>query len=66
MLTGECPFVDASAAAAGRRTEPKIELGRDVSDLLSRCLELDVSRRITVGEMKRHPWLCNATPIKTL
>lgn len=60
LITGECPFVDASAAAAGRLTTPKVRIERDIADLMLRCLDLDVDRRITIDEIREHPWVKGA------
>ena len=60
LVTGECPFVDASAAAAGRMSKPKIRIPPLIHDLLLRCLEMDVARRITIEEVRQHPWIVGA------
>ncbi|GAA5902924.1 hypothetical protein JCM5296_006332 [Sporobolomyces johnsonii] len=57
LVTGECPFVDAEAAKTGRMSRPRVPLAPDVAHLLRSCLEVDVSKRITISQLRRHPWL---------
>ncbi|GAA5892286.1 hypothetical protein JCM6882_003630 [Rhodosporidiobolus microsporus] len=57
LVTGECPFADAEAAKAGRLSRPKVRLQPEVDHLMRCCLDVDVSRRITVSQIRRHPWL---------
>ncbi|GAA6033255.1 hypothetical protein JCM8097_003019 [Rhodosporidiobolus ruineniae] len=57
LVTGECPFADAEAAKAGRISRPKVRLAPEVEHLLRKCLEVDVASRITISEIRRHPWL---------
>ncbi|BGP19199.1 hypothetical protein JCM10213_002106 [Rhodosporidiobolus nylandii] len=57
LVTGECPFTDAEAAKAGRISRPKVRLAPEVEHLMRCCLEVDVSRRITISQIRRHPWL---------
>jgi serine/threonine protein kinase len=57
VLTGEHPFLSPTDAAAGRRLPLKVTLSDGARDLMERCLTVDVSRRITLEEMRRHPWL---------
>lgn len=60
LMTGECPFVDAAAAVIGKLTRPKIKMGNDLRDLLLRSLDVNLSSRISIGEMRSHPWLVGA------
>ncbi|GAA5972545.1 hypothetical protein JCM11641_001893 [Rhodosporidiobolus odoratus] len=57
LVTGECPFSDAEAAKAGRISRPKIRLNPDVEHLMRCCLDVDISRRFTISQVRRHPWL---------
>ncbi|GAA5837266.1 hypothetical protein JCM11251_004950 [Rhodosporidiobolus azoricus] len=57
LMTGECPFADAEAAKAGRISRPKVRLQPEVEHLMRSCLEVDVSRRMTIAQVRRHPWL---------
>ncbi|GAA6053599.1 hypothetical protein JCM3770_001546 [Rhodotorula araucariae] len=57
LITGECPFADADAAKAGRISQPKIRLNPEVEHLLHACLAVDVKQRITISQIRRHPWL---------
>ncbi|BGP42661.1 hypothetical protein JCM10449v2_006673 [Rhodotorula kratochvilovae] len=57
LITGECPFADADAAKVGRISRPKIRLNPEVEHLLHACLDIDVKQRITISQIRRHPWL---------
>ncbi|GAA6011057.1 hypothetical protein JCM11491_005922 [Sporobolomyces phaffii] len=57
LVTGECPFSDAEAAKVGRVSRPKVRLSPEVEHLMRSCLEVDVSDRITISQIRRHPWL---------
>ncbi|GAA5940085.1 hypothetical protein JCM3775_003275 [Rhodotorula graminis] len=57
LVTGECPFVDAEAAKAGVLSRPKVRLNPEVEHLMHACLEVDISRRITISQIRRHPWM---------
>ncbi|GAA5853680.1 hypothetical protein JCM8547_007411 [Rhodosporidiobolus lusitaniae] len=57
LVTGECPFSDAEAAKQGRISRPKVRLNPECEHLMRSCLEVDISRRITVSQIRRHPWL---------
>ncbi|GAA6016783.1 hypothetical protein JCM10207_003250 [Rhodosporidiobolus poonsookiae] len=57
LLTGECPFADAEAAKAGRLSRPKVRLAPEAEHLMRSCLEVDLSRRMTISQVRRHPWL---------
>ncbi|BGP26894.1 serine/threonine protein kinase [Rhodotorula toruloides] len=59
LVTGECPFSDAEAAKAGRLSKPKIRVRPEIEHLLRACLEVDVSKRISVAQIRRHPWLAD-------
>ncbi|BGO94391.1 hypothetical protein NBRC10512_002089 [Rhodotorula toruloides] len=59
LVTGECPFSDAEAAKAGRLSRPKIRVQPEIEHLLRACLEVDVSKRISVAQIRRHPWLAD-------
>ncbi|GAA5938601.1 uncharacterized protein JCM15063_005366 [Sporobolomyces koalae] len=57
LVTGECPFSDAEAAKVGKLSRPKVRLSPEVEHLMRSCLDVDVSRRITISQIRRHPWL---------
>lgn len=57
LMTGECPFADASAAKIGRLSTPRVRLPVLAEDLMKRCLTVDLDKRISVRDMRRHPWL---------
>ena len=57
LVTGECPFVDAEAAKAGALSRPKVRLNPEVEHLMHACLEVDISKRITISQIRRHPWM---------
>ncbi|BGP00581.1 CAMK/CAMKL/PASK protein kinase [Rhodotorula toruloides ATCC 204091] len=59
LVTGECPFSDAEAAKSGRLSKPKIRVQPEIEHLLRACLEVDVSKRISVAQIRRHPWLAD-------
>jgi serine/threonine protein kinase len=61
VLVGEHPFLNPSDAAAGRRLPLKVPLSRLARDLMDRCLTVDVEKRITLEELRRHPWLVGRT-----
>ncbi|BGP57523.1 hypothetical protein JCM8202v2_005167 [Rhodotorula sphaerocarpa] len=60
LLMGECPFADADAAKEGRLSRPRIPLSLEVEHLMRACLQVDTSKRITVAQMRKHPWLASA------
>ncbi|KAL8278895.1 hypothetical protein RQP46_008766 [Phenoliferia psychrophenolica] len=57
LITGEVPFSDPEAAKVGRLSTPRVGVPPELHDLMRRCLTVDVERRITIGEMRRHSWL---------
>ncbi|GAA5838074.1 hypothetical protein JCM5353_004488, partial [Sporobolomyces roseus] len=59
LVTGECPFSDADAAKIGRVSRPKVRLSAEVEHLMRSCLEIDVSQRINISQIRRHPWLAS-------
>ncbi|GAA5988880.1 hypothetical protein JCM10908_006209 [Rhodotorula pacifica] len=61
LLTGECPFADADAAKEGRLSRPRVPLSLEVEHLMRCCLQVDASKRITVSQMRKHPWLASVT-----
>ncbi|KNC52080.1 CAMK/CAMKL/BRSK protein kinase [Thecamonas trahens ATCC 50062] len=69
LLTGRLPFDDENI----RRLLKKVKAGRffiprwvspDINDLISRMLTVDPTARITVDEIKAHPWF-NSLPMDT-
>ncbi|GAA5829214.1 hypothetical protein JCM3766R1_001020 [Sporobolomyces carnicolor] len=59
LVTGECPFSDAEAAKIGKVSRPKVRLSPEVEHLMRSCLDVDVSTRITISQIRRHPWLAS-------
>lgn len=59
LVTGECPFSDAEAAKVGKVSRPKVRLSPEVEHLMRSCLDVDVSSRITISQIRRHPWLAS-------
>ncbi|GAA6049947.1 hypothetical protein JCM3770_007063 [Rhodotorula araucariae] len=57
LLFGENPFRSPADATAGARLETRVPLSPLATDLLDRCLMVDVERRITLEEMRSHPWV---------
>ncbi|BGP51067.1 hypothetical protein JCM10450v2_006993 [Rhodotorula kratochvilovae] len=57
LLTGENPFRSPAEAAAGARVETRVSLSPMATDLLDRCLTVDAGARISLEEMRRHPWV---------
>jgi serine/threonine protein kinase len=61
LLTGRLPFDDENIQAllkkvkSGQYTIPSYLTG-DVKDLIQRMLAMDPEKRITIPEIKRHPW----------
>ncbi|KAK4055045.1 hypothetical protein OIO90_003386 [Microbotryomycetes sp. JL221] len=57
LVTGECPFADAESAKQGRLSKPKVRLGSQVQALMRGCLQVDIDQRLTIDEVRSHPWL---------
>ncbi|KAM0791747.1 hypothetical protein ACM66B_004014 [Microbotryomycetes sp. NB124-2] len=57
LVTGECPFVDAESAKQGRLSKPKVRLGSQVQSLIRGCLQVDIEQRLTIDEVRAHPWI---------
>ncbi|KAL8283916.1 hypothetical protein RQP46_005348 [Phenoliferia psychrophenolica] len=60
LLTGEIPFSSEEGAKAGERPLPRCKIGREARDLMSRCLEQDLNRRMRLEDLRTHPWLARA------
>lgn len=41
------------------------EISEDVKDLISKMLVIDPEERITIDEIREHPWLADAVPLQT-
>jgi serine/threonine protein kinase len=57
LVTGECPFVDHDHAKEGRMSTPKVALSRECLDLMRLCLEPNPDKRITISDVRHHPFL---------
>ncbi|KAK4050650.1 hypothetical protein OIV83_003376 [Microbotryomycetes sp. JL201] len=57
LVTGECPFADAESAKQGRLSKPKVRLGSQVQSLMRGCLQVDIEQRLTIDEVRAHPWI---------
>lgn len=60
LVTGDIPFSSEEGAKAGERPLPRTKVHADARDLLGRCLEMEVSKRIRLEEMRHHPWMRSA------
>ncbi|KAI5477985.1 serine/threonine-protein kinase HSL1,negative regulator of Swe1 kinase [Pseudohyphozyma bogoriensis] len=67
LLTGRLPFDDENIrellakVKKGRYTMPP-ELPHDAQDLISRMLEVNPKKRITMAEIQAHPWMNRRPP----
>eukprot|EP01103_Thecamoeba_quadrilineata_P014579 TRINITY_DN4382_c0_g1_i1.p1 TRINITY_DN4382_c0_g1~~TRINITY_DN4382_c0_g1_i1.p1 ORF type:complete len:730 (-),score=147.28 TRINITY_DN4382_c0_g1_i1:35-2224(-) len=66
MVTGELPFNDKNPKILLRKITtgtfefpPQVPLPYDLKDLIFRMLTVDSKQRITIPEIKRHPWYCS-------
>ncbi|GAA5886275.1 hypothetical protein JCM6882_001588 [Rhodosporidiobolus microsporus] len=57
LLTGEHPFLSPTEAAAGNRLPVKVPLSPYAHELMTRCLDVDPEKRISLEELRRHPWV---------
>ena len=58
MVNGDIPFeTDSQIKRANVRFRTELRLSTECQDLIRRCLEIDVGGRITLAEMRDHPWL---------
>ncbi|SGZ12955.1 BQ5605_C028g10538 [Microbotryum silenes-dioicae] len=57
LVMGESPFANVEAIKAGRPARPKVRMSHELRDLLYNCLEPDVTKRPTIAQVRRHPWL---------
>eukprot|EP01103_Thecamoeba_quadrilineata_P009878 TRINITY_DN200_c0_g1_i1.p1 TRINITY_DN200_c0_g1~~TRINITY_DN200_c0_g1_i1.p1 ORF type:complete len:706 (-),score=179.44 TRINITY_DN200_c0_g1_i1:109-2226(-) len=66
MVTGELPFNDKNPKILLRKImtgtfefPPQVPLPYDLKDLIFRMLTVDSKQRITIPEIKRHPWFAS-------
>jgi len=58
MVCGDIPFeTDAQIKLAHLSFRPELRLSNDVIDCIKRCLTVSTSERITLAQLKSHPWL---------
>lgn len=60
LLTGVSPFPSVRDAIMGRvvvSKAPGVKLSEEVMDLMRRCLDTRPERRITIQQIKEHPWI---------
>jgi serine/threonine protein kinase len=57
ILCGELPFADADQTIRLRFAPMKYQRSRECVDLVSRLLEKDPIKRITVEQVLQHPWM---------
>ncbi|GAA6040843.1 hypothetical protein JCM8097_007743 [Rhodosporidiobolus ruineniae] len=62
LLTGEHPFFSPADAAAGKRLPLKVPVSDSARDLLDRCLTADLNARISLFDLRRHPWVVGPSP----
>merc|ERR1711963_1048443 len=59
MVCGDVPFeCDAQISRAQLTWFPQLKLSEEVKSLISGCLKVDTSERLTLAEIAAHPWLC--------
>ena len=59
MVCGDVPFEsDAQISRAHLTWFPQLKLSEEVKSLISSCLKVDTSERLTLAEIAAHPWLC--------
>ena len=68
LVCGEFPFEGSTVQLQLQKivlSEPAypIGLGHDLVDLLSGLLTKDASRRMTLAEIREHPWVASANPV---
>lgn len=56
MVTGDIPFEDDEQIVKASLVFPTT-LSQGVKDLITRCLSVDESRRLTLEEILKHPWM---------
>merc|ERR1711899_319661 len=65
MVCGDVPFeTDAQISRAHLTWFPQLKLSEEVKSLISGCLKVDTSERLTLAEIAAHPWLCITTAPK--
>merc|ERR1712007_287921 len=65
MVCGDVPFEsDAQISRAHLTWFPQLKLSEEVKGLISGCLKVDTSERLTLAEIVDHPWLCITSPPK--
>ena len=58
QVNGDIPFeTDSQIKRANLHFRTELRLSTECQDLVRRCLEIDVGSRITLAEMRDHPWL---------
>ncbi|KAK9898930.1 Pkinase-domain-containing protein [Cystobasidium minutum MCA 4210] len=57
LLTGETPFTDPNSAIQGRINKPKCRIPDQAIDLMIGCLDTDPETRLTISQVREHPWL---------
>ena len=58
MVNGDIPFhTDSEIMHANVRFRTELMLSTECQDLINRCLEVNIKRRMTLAEMHSHPWL---------
>merc|ERR1712004_99370 len=59
MVCGDVPFEsDAQISRAHLTWFPQLKLSEEVKSLISGCLKVDTSERLTLAGIAAHPWLC--------
>merc|ERR1712217_961431 len=59
MVCGDVPFEsDGQISRAHLTWFPQLKLSEEVKSLISGCLKVDTSERLTLAEIAAHPWLC--------
>merc|ERR1711899_389163 len=66
MVCGDVPFEsDGQISRAHLTWFPQLKLSEEVKSLISGCLKVDTSERLTLAEIAAHPWLCITSPPKS-
>lgn len=60
LITGNCPFAHPDAAVRGELSTPRGFYSQGAWDVLVSCLTVDVDKRISIADLRTHPWVARA------
>jgi len=64
LVTGKLPFVNVVDIVKQNYTVPT-NLSAECTDLIKKCLLIDLSKRVSLNDIMAHPWMVNADTIDT-